>query len=364
MKTALFLMAALLVSCSSTSSSTPAASSASEPTTLSVAAESRTMIWNGVAVEGGRVFVSGPLWTGSKGPSVAVLDKAGQPQPYPDAAWNEAGRNPAQSFVNVNAIHRDGQGHLWVIDAGVSGFGGPPVPSGPKAVEIDLGTNEVVRVYPFDARVAGPGSYVDDIRFHGRRGYLTDAGRPGIIVLDLDSGAARRVLDGHPSVTAPSNRPVVVDGQIVRAPDGSPLCVNADPLEVSPDGKYLYYAPLHGPWSRIETRWLDDASLNPADLAAKVEPWADLPPTGGTAMMANGDLYFGDLAANAIKRRAADGTITTVIQDARLHWVDAPDIDADGFIWLPTPQMDRVALFQGGTAKIELPVRLYRLRIK
>jgi len=322
------------------------------------------MIWNGVAVEGGRVFVSGPLWTGSKGPSVAVLDKAGQPQPYPNAAWNEPGRDAAHAFVNVNAIHRDGQGHLWVIDAGVSGFGGPPVPSGPKAVEIDLRTNDVVRVYTFDARIAAPGSYVDDIRFHGRHGYLTDAGRPGIIVLDLDSGAARRVLEGDPSVTAPPNRSIVVDGQVVKAPDGTPLHVNSDPLEVSPDGKYLYYASLHGPWSRIETRWLDDASIPPTDLPAKVEPWADLPPTGGTAITANGDLYFGDLATNSIKRRAADGSITTVIQDARLHWVDAPDIDADGFIWLPTPQMDRVALFQGGVSKVEQPVRLYRLRVR
>jgi hypothetical protein len=54
--------------------------------TLSLAAESHSMIWNGVAVASGQVFVSGPRWTGSQGPAVARLDEQGQPIPYPSAA--------------------------------------------------------------------------------------------------------------------------------------------------------------------------------------------------------------------------------------------------------------------------------------
>ena len=84
-------------------------------------------------------------------------------------------------------------------------------------------------------------------------------------------------------------------------------------------------------------------------IAAKVESWTDLPPVGGTAMDANGDLYFTDLAENALKRRAPDGRITTVIRDERLHWADAPFMDSDHSIWLPVPQIDRVALFHGGS---------------
>jgi hypothetical protein len=70
---------------------------------------------------------------------------------------------------------------------------------------------------------------------------------------------------------------------VLHAPGGAPLRVHADPLELSPDGRWLSFASLHGPWSRIETRFLDDASLSPEALASHVEPWADLPPTGGTA---------------------------------------------------------------------------------
>jgi len=347
--------AALLVSASVSAQETPSAE-------LTVAAESDTMVWNAVAVVGDRVFVAGPSWTGSKGPAVGIA-RGKTVSPYPDMAWNgwRPGADPARAFVNVNAIHLDPGGALWVVDTGAPDFGGDPLPGGAKLVKIDLATNEVVRIYPFTAEVAQPGSYVDDVRIHGRHAYLTDAGRPGLIVLDLDSGAARRVLDRHSSVTAPADRDIVLSGRVLRTADGKPLRVNSDPFELSPDGRWLYYAPLEGPWSRIETRYLDDASLGDAALAAHVEPWADLPPVGGTVMDADGSLYFSDLATDAIRRRAPDGTITTVMQDSRLHWVDAPFLDARHRLWLPVPQMDRSPNFSGADKPREWPVRLYRI---
>jgi len=331
---------------------------------LTVVAETDRMIWNAVAIDGQRIFVAGPRWSGTGAPAVALLDGNGGLRPYPDAAWNgwQTGIDPTKGFVNVNALHRDDRGGLWVIDTGAPTFGGDPLPGGAKAVRIDLAANRIDRIYPLGLGVALLGSYVDDIRFHGDHAYLTDAGRPGLIVLDLKSGAARRVLDGHPSVTAPNDRPIVLDGKIVRGPDGSPLKVNSDPLEVSPDGRYLYFGTLHGPWSRIETRLLDDPSVPAAELASHVEAWADLPPVGGTAMASDGTLYFTDLAANALKKRSPDGSIRAVVADAHLHWVDAPVIDG-GSIWLPVPQLDRLPLFHKGVSKIEWPVRLYRYQI-
>ncbi|WP_394836308.1 major royal jelly family protein [Pendulispora rubella] len=350
------------LACTPRDTGSPASQTDASPI-LETVAESDTMIWNAVAVESARTFAAGPRWTGSKGPSVAEITGQHSLTPYPDAAWNAwaAGASPERAFVNVNALHGDGHGGLWAIDTGAPDFGGNPLPGGAKVVHIEAKTNRVVRVYTFDARVALPGSYIDDIRFHGEHAYLTDAGRAGIIVLDLARGDARRVLDDAPAVTAPADRPIVLGGETVKAPDGSPLRVHADPLETSPDGKYLYFAPLSGPWSRIETRWLDDPNIAGAEIAQHVEPWADLPPVGGTVMDSQGSLYFTDLAASAVKRRAPDGSITTIVQDARLHWVDAPVLDAEGFLLLPTPQMDRMPLFNGGQNKVSLPVAIYRV---
>ena len=311
---------------------------------LTLAAQSNSMIWNGVAVAHGQVFVSGPRWSGSRGPAVARLDSHGRLHPYPDAAWNSwrKGEDAGHTFVNVNSIHLDNKGSLWAVDTGSPQFGGRALPGGAKLVQIDVVTNKVTRIVPLGENVVLPGSYVDDVRVHGDFTYSTDAGQPGIIVVNLKTGAMRRVLENIPATTSPNNRPIVVDGKAVMAPDGKPLRVHTDPMELSPDGEWLYFGPLEGPWSRIETRWLDDFSASPETIASKVEPWTDVPPTGGTALDVNGDFYFSDLATDSIKRRTPDGSVTTVVHDRRLHWVDAMTIDAQHRLWLPVPQLDRV----------------------
>lgn len=354
------LIACLLTLAAGISQATPA--EAPIPV-LHVLAESRESIWNAVAVDDdGRVYLAGPRWAGSRGPSVARLAADGSAQPYPDAAWNgdDVARSAERRFINVNAIHRDGRGQLWIVDTGVTGFGGTVIPGAAKLVVVDLASARVSRVILLPAEVARPHSYVDDIRFKGDKAYLTDAGEPGLIVLDIPSGKARRVLDASPATRA-GERDIVIGGEVLRAPDGTPLRVNADPLELSPDGEWLYFAPLAGPWSRIETRWLDDEKIDAAALAAKVSPWRDLPPVGGTTIDRRGNFYFTDLAANALKRLAPDGREQTVIADPRLHWVDAPTFDALGNLYLPVPQIDRVTLFQGGKSRVQWPVRVYRI---
>ncbi len=356
--TAIAIILAAGATAVSGASKAPSASQA-----LQVKASDTSMVWNAVLVDQGRILVAGPRWTGSKGPSLGVL-QSGQVRPYPDAAWNgwTPGSDASRAFVNVNAIHRDRDGTMWVVDTGSPKFGGDPLPGGAKLVRIDLRTNKVLRVYSLGAEIALPGSYVDDIRTNGRFAYLTDAGKqPGLIVLDIETGALRRVLDNHPSTVAPTNRHIVLSKSIIRQEDGQPLRVNADPLELSPDGKWLYYGTLLGPWSKIETRYLDDPSLGAAQLAAHVEPWADLPPVGGTAMGRDGSLYFTELLTNSVKRRSPDGRIETLAVDPRLHWVDAPFLDDNNGLWLPVPQMDRSSVFRGADHARSWPVQLFRL---
>lgn len=57
----------------------------------------------------------------------------------------------------------------------------------------------------------------------------------------------------------------------MRGPDGKPLILNTDQKEASPDGRWLYFQPLAGPMYRVETRWLDDPTIDPASLSRHVE---------------------------------------------------------------------------------------------
>lgn len=266
----------------------------------------------------------------------------------------------ADRFVGVNAIRVGPDGCLWVVDRGGPGIGAPVVPHGIKLVKIDLATNKVVRSYDLGS-VTAPWSYPDDVRFKGHTAYMTDAGKPGIIVFDLNSGTGRRVLEGHPSTVAQS--PLLAEGKVLHDKKGDPVVVHADQLEISPDGRWFYYQPCNGRLSRIETRYLDDASLSEAELGKHVERFAETPSTGGTAIAADGTIYLSDTDKSRILAISSVGKITTVVADPRLVWVDAMWIDPDGDLLMPASQLNRTAGENNGVDVTRRPITLYRMAI-
>lgn len=332
----------------------------SQAQTLRIEATSSSLDWNAVALANGHVFVAGPRWTGFTGPAVGILTTNKDVAPFPNVAWNawKPGQDATHHFVSVNALHAAPDGTLWVVDTGTPSFGGAPVPDGAKLVRIDSATGHVLRIYPLGSNIAQTGSYVDDIRFNGRHAYLTDAGKAALIVLDLETGQARRVLENHASTRAQPERPIVMEDHIVESHPHQPLLVNVDPLEVSPDGTWLYFGPLEGPWSRVPTALLDDPTVSPEVLAAAVQPWADLPPIGGSVMDADGTLYFTNLKENSLYRRDSSGQISKVVSDPRLHWADAAALASDGRLWIPIAQLDRLPQFHQGHSLINQPFLL------
>lgn len=286
----------------------------------------------------------------------------GKPVAYPDAAWNawKPEADATKAFVGLNAIRVGPDGDLWALDKGAASLGEPPVPGGPKLVRIDLSTNTVRQVYPLDG-ATGPNSFVDDFRFNGKRIYLTDAGEPGLIVLNLENGHLRRVLDRHPSMIA--QRPLTAEGRHLFDDTGRPIYIHADQLEVSPDGKILYYQPCSGPLYRIETRYIDDKLMTDAERSKYVAIHAQTGSTGGTAIDANGTIYASDTDALSILKIASDGTKSTLIQDPRLVWGDAMWIDEEGGLWIPAAQMSRTKAMNGGRSQVQFPTTIFRMAI-
>ena len=334
---------------------------AEEPSALVPMLQS-DLIFNGIArSKDGRLF--SPFQRQEKGQGIELGEwRDGKPVAYPDAAWNgwRPGDDASKAFVGANAIRIGPDGDLWVVDKGAAGMGEAPLPGGPKLVQIDLGANTVRKVYPLEA-ATGPKSFIDDFRFHGRTVYLTDAGEPGLIVLDLDSGKTRRALDGHPSTV--SQRPLTGEGRQLTDEKGLPIFIHADQLEVSPDGAWFYYQPCTGPLYRIETRWLDDASVSDEERGKHVEIFARLGSTGGTAIDASGTIYASDADNLRILQIAPDGTVTTLVQDRRLVWGDAMWVDEDGGLWIPAAQIDRTKIMNGGRSSVQFPTTIFRLAI-
>ncbi|MDZ5444935.1 L-dopachrome tautomerase-related protein [Micromonospora sp. 4G57] len=319
-------------------------------------------VWTGVTTtDDGRVFVSFPS-ADRPGLQVAEAMPGGRLVPYPDGGWNQAreDHDPIGAFVCANGLRAGPDGRLWIVDAGAPGIGLPAVAGGARLIVIDLGTDTVARIFDLGA-VLRETSYLDDVRFNGKIAYITDAGAPGLIVLDLTTGQARRVLDGHPSTI--DRRTMHADGQVLRGQGGSELRVHADQLEVSPDGRYLYFQPASGPLARIETRWLDDPSVPDDTLAERVEEWLDTPTTGGTAIDAAGTIYLSDVERRRILTITPDRQVDTLLADPRLIWGDAMWIDASGHLWIPAAQLNRTPGLAAGARSVDYPVWIYKLKI-
>ncbi|WBB66865.1 L-dopachrome tautomerase-related protein [Micromonospora sp. WMMD812] len=317
-------------------------------------------VCTGVTTVGGRIFVSFP---GADGPGVQVAEALpdGRRVPWPDASWNAVRDDhfPEGAYVHVNGLRTGPDGQLWIVDSGAPGLGQPQVPGGARLIVVAPGSGEVTRILDLGEAVRET-SYVDDVRFNGGTAYLTDAGAAGLIVLDLATGRARRVLDGHPSTVG---RPLVADGQVLCGPDGAEVVLHVDQLEVSPDGRYLYYQPASGGLSRIETRWLDDPTVASDTVAEHIERWLETPTTGGTAIDAAGTIYLSDAERRRVRTISPQGEVATLVADPRLIWVDAMWIDAGGDLWLPAAQLHRTPGLSGGAQRVDYPVWIYRMHI-
>lgn len=304
-----------------------------------------TRQWAGLAMaHDGSLFVGFPRWSADVPISVGRLANDGFVTPLPDAAWNawQPGADPSSAWVCAQGMWVDRNDRLWVIDPASPGFAGV-VEGGAKLVEIDPRTGAVARVIPFPTNVAPVASYLNDVRVDTSTGtaYLTDSGVGALVVVDLASGQARRVLAEHAS-TKSEGLALTFDGVEFRLPDGSLPQVHADGIALDPAGTWLYWHPLTGKglW-RIETAALRDATLSPAALAEKAERVLETPAVDGMELGPDGTLYLTALQESAIMALRPDGRLDTLVQDARLQWPDSLALRSDGWLHVTTSQIHR-----------------------
>jgi hypothetical protein len=314
---------------------------------------------NGVAAApDGRVFAGMPRWIQDDSFSVGVI-RDGKVQSYPGGSWNvwKAGLPPAEHFISVNAIRiePDDPNSLWVVDSA------PEVKGGPKLVQVDLKSNKVARVYSFDARIAPEQSYLNDVRIAKGHAFIAESGTGAVIVADLKTGHARRLLANSKKTKATPGRAPTIDGKTVHSPDGSIRVVNIDGIEISPDHNIFYYCMPFGGWLwQVRIDDLLNESLDESTLEARVKNLGPLMPVGGILMLPSGQLLLSDVEHHAIQRRALDGKLTLVVQSPLLDWPDAMSMGADGKVYVAAPQGNRMARNNGGIEATRPPFRILR----
>ncbi len=341
-----------------------AASSALAATaTLEMVASFPDQQVTGVAAsKSGRIFVNFPDWSDAHTISVAEIVN-GKPQPFPNEEWNRPGA-PGTHFVCVQSVYVDESDSLWILDPAAPKMK-EIVKGGPKLLKVDLVKNEVVQMIPFGEEVAPKKSYLNDVRVDTKTqtAFITDSGLGAIVVVDLRSGKARRVLQDDHSTQAEKDFKLKVNGSDLLAENGEPPKIHSDGIAFDHLAGYLYYHALTGKTLyRIKVADLKNVGLTKSQLSTKVETVTETPAPDGMMMGPNGRLYLTDIEHGAVQAwdPKAD-KLSTVVSDGRLSWPDSLAWAPDGSLLVTTSQIQTMARFNGGKETRTLPYHVYRI---
>jgi sugar lactone lactonase YvrE len=250
---------------------------------------------------------------------------------------------------------------LWVIDHGNHGMGSA------RIIAIDLSNGEVLRNQSLGTSIAPAGSFLQDLQVSadGRTAIIADASfwarKPALIVYDVASGDARRVLEGHHSVMAENYLIRTQDRDMEFAGGLVTLRGGVDGIALGPE--WLYYGALNGSGLyRILLRDLQNENLPTADLEALVERYHDKPLSDGLSVDTAGGVYITDVEHNAIFRVAPGTGLSTLIRSQEIRWPDALSFGPDNYLYVADSALQEVILKSTDHIKSQGPYRVFRFQ--
>jgi sugar lactone lactonase YvrE len=271
--------------------------------------------------------------------------------PYPSGAAQ------AELFDTVLGIAIDRFNRLWTIDHGNHGL--RPA----RIVAIDLDTNEVLRNHVLPPDIAPVGSFLQDLQVSadGNTIVIADASfwrkSPAIIVYDVETGQARRLLESHVSVSA--------ENYVIRSRDRemkflggvAALRGGVDGIALGPDaaisGSGLY---------RVLLSDLLDQNLPPDQLANRVERISDKPLSDGLSIDVEGNVYITDVEHSSIFVTAPGRDLKTLIQSRDIRWPDALSFGPDGYLYIADSALLELILKSREHIDAQGPYRIFRFK--
>lgn len=330
---------------------------------LEVVARLQEMPGNIAVTPSGRVIVSMHQFAPSRYRVGEIRD--GHLLPFPNAALNGADRKDPLTLDTVLGIWADERGCVWMLDNGMRGK------TTPRLIAWNTNSDQLSQVLHLPAPVTAPNSFVNDLAIDRKHSFAYIADPAGganaaLIIADLTTGAARRVLEGHGSV-APEQVDLVIEGRAieVQRADGTKERprIGVNPIALDRAGEWLYFGPMSGTTLyRIRTAPLRDALLTGAALAAHVERYSDKPLCDGIAIDESGVIYVSEVAGDAVGVIGADRAYRRLFTDKeQLSWPDAFSIQG-GFVYVVANQLHRTAFLNSGVDATRPPFQVLRFR--
>ncbi len=313
----------------------------------------------------GRVIISlhqfyGPAY------SVAELGQDGSLKPFPNTQFNDrTERTHGVRLDSVLGIRSDGEGIVWMLDNGLRSQ------VVPKLVGWDSEHDKLHRVIELPPPATPPDAFVNDFAIDPKRNAIYIADPAGgsdaaLIIVDLKTNRARRVLQGHHSVI-PEPVDLIMDGQPVqiKKEDGTihrpRLGVN--PITIDTKNEWVYFGPMHGmSLYRVRADDLANDQLSEVLLEGRVQRYSSKPICDGISIDQSDNIYLGDLAANAIGVITPDRKYTRLVQSKDLSWVNSFSFGPQGDLYAVVNRLHQSAVLNAGEALSKPPYFVLRVK--
>ena len=282
---------------------------------------------------------------------------AGAALPYP------SGSVQPHLFNTVLGITIDRQQRLWSIDHGRQGFGEP------RLLAFDLRTGELVHDYKFAKDIAPLGSFLQDIRVSpdGRNVIISDGSilrkNPALVVYDVATKNARRILEAHESVVAEnlliqnSIKDLSFFGGLFTLKGG----VNG--IAIDPENEWLYFAAINnGGLYRIRMEHVVNAILPKNELHSLVERYSDKPLSDGLSVDLDGNIYVTDVEHNAISIVSNDRQPKTLMRSSDIRWASAVSFGPGGYLYVADSAFPELVLETKEHINRQGPFSIFRFK--
>lgn len=266
-------------------------------------------------------------------------------------------------FGTVLGLVIDRQDRLWTIDNGNHGFGTV------RLLAINLDDGNIVHDYEFRDEIAPSGSFLQDLQVSadGQTVFIADASvwrkKPAIIVYDVETRSARRVLESHASTSAQNYiirnpiREMKFAGGIVNLKTG------VDGIALDRKNEWLYYAAMnHSDIFRISVANLLDATLPLRQLENEVERFSKKPLSDGLSSDLDENIYITDVEHGAVFIVGPDRELQTLIRSSKIRWADGLSFGPDGWLYLADSAIPELVLKSKDYIKLHGPYSVYRFK--
>lgn len=300
---------------------------------------------------------------------VMRLDREGNWLPFPNEAMNTPGSGDPILLDSVLGIASDSRGIVWMLDNGRRSG------TAAKLVAWDTKRDEHFKSIVIDALALSPNSFLTNIALDpvGRYIYIADPAdgiSSALIVVDIQTGLTRRVLEGERSVQMDPGVELKINGQPieVRRPDGviaTPL-TGVYPIAVDRKGEWLYYGPRNGAsLFKIKTELLTDPAIPPHVLTSQVTGVSPKPICDSMTIDSRGRIYFGDISRGSIDYVAPEENflnLRLLVEDPRIMWPGGLAIGPDGLLHFFSSQLHRTPFFNSGKDVTAPPFSIFKTR--